>query len=289
MVNVLLVRSSQSIKQPRKENAMNVKRYSGPVICLAMLALTGCGGGGSSTTSSTGSTVVTGLASKGPINKGTVKVFAIRNGIEDTAPLNQGQTDATGHYSIDIGTYKGAVMVEVSGSFKDEVSTETTVTLQNPLRAVFSNASTGSNTVAVTPLTELACTKAKRSSALLTKTAIDDANKAMAAKFKLAEIVSTLPIAGGSKAGEKEYAAACGSISQLANTNLTTSAGSGKSLDDSLAEVMSKMESEIENSGDLSDDSTTKLNTAIDDFNSGGKNNSGTEATHVETHGGGGA
>lgn len=267
---------------------MNMKRYSGPVLCLAMLALSGCGGDGSSsqlTPSSTQKTLITGLASKGPINKGTVKVFAIRNGIEDTAPLNQGQTDAAGNYSIDVGSFKGPVMVEVTGSFKDEVSTTTTVTLQSPLRAVFSNASTGTNTVAVTPLTELACKKAKRGGAKLTKAAINDANATMAAKFKLADIVSTLPVAGGDSADQKKYAAACGSISQLANTS---SNQSGKKLDDALTDVMSKMESEIENSGDLSDDSTTRLNTAIDDFNSSGKNKSGIEATHVETHTGGG-
>jgi hypothetical protein len=249
---------------------------------MAMLALSGCGGGTSPASSSaTGTTVITGKASKGPINNGTVKVFAVVDGVEATEPLKQGQTDDAGNFSIDVGSYKGPVMVEVTGSFKDEVSPNTTVTLQSPLRAVFSNASSGKNTVAVTPVTELACKKAKRGGAKLTRASIDVANKAMAAKFKLADIVSTLPVAGGSKAGEKEYAAACGSISQLANTSASQS---GKRLDDALAEVMSKMENEIENGGDLSDDSTTRLNTAIDDFNSSGHNHSGTEATHVETH-----
>jgi len=271
---------------------MKTIRYSGPVLCLAILALTGCGGGSTtSTTSASGSTVISGLASKGPINKGAVKVFAVRNGIEDTAaPIGQGQTDAAGHYSIDVGAYKGPVVVEVSGSFTDEVDPTTTVTLQNPLRAVFSNVSTGANTVAVTPMTELACKKAKRAGAKLTKAAIDDANTTMAAKFNLTDIVSTLPVAGGSKAGEKEYAAACGTISQLANNNKKLT--SGKKLDDALTDVMSKMESEIEDRGDLSDDSVNELNAAGAEFSHSDKNKSGTEAPHVETeaetHGGGG-
>jgi hypothetical protein len=266
---------------------MNMNRYSGPVLFLAMVALSGCGAAETSSpslTSSLDKTVITGMASKGPINKGTVKVFAVVNGVEGTEPIGQGQTDAVGNFSVDVGSFKGPVVVEVSGSFTDEVSTTTTVTLQSPLRAVFSNASTGKNTVAVTPLTELACKKAKRLGAKLTKASIDDANTTMAAKFKFADIVTTLPVAGGTKVGEKEYAAACGSISQLANTSSTTS---GKKLDDSLAEVMSKMENEIENSGDLSTESETELNHAVDDFNSGGKNRSGAEGTHVETHGGG--
>ena len=266
---------------------MNITRYLAPGLCLTMLALSGCGGDGTSqlTPSSTDKTVITGMASKGPIKNGTVEVFAIENGVEGTVPLNKpGQTtDAAGNFSIDIGSHTGPVVVKVSGSFTDEVSPTTTVTLKTPLRAVLSDTTTGTNTVAVTPLTELACTKAKRGG--LTKAAIDDANKAMAAKFKLADIVATLPVAGGSKAGEKEYAAACGSISQLANTNSTTS---GKKLDDALAEVMSKMENEIEVHGDLSAESETELNDAGVEFSHSENNHSGaTEATHVETHTGG--
>jgi len=270
---------------------MSMIKFSGPAVFVAMLALSGCGTDGTSSpslTSSLDKTVITGMASKGPINKGTVKVFKIVDGVEG-AEIGQGQTDAVGNFSVDVGTFKGPVMVEVTGSFTDEVSPTTTVTLKNPLRAVFSNASTGTNTVAVTPLTELACTKAKRLGAKLTRTAIDAANTEMATKFKLADIVTTLPVANGSKVGEKEYAAACGTISQLANTNLINSTTSGKSLDDALAEVMTKMETEIENSGDLSPETETELNDAGVEFMSGGHNHTGAvEATHIETASGGG-
>jgi len=53
-------------------------------------------------------------------------------------------------------------------------------------------------------------------------------------------------------------------------------------LDDALSRVLGEMETEIEQSGDLSDDSTTRLNTAIDDFNTSGKNSTGATGTHVE-------
>lgn len=260
---------------------MKTIQFSGTVLCVAMLALTGCGGGSTnSSPSSSGSTVISGLASKGPINKGTVKVFAVRDGVQDTTAIGQGQTDAAGHYSIDVGSYKGPVVVEVTGSFTDEVDPTATVTLQNPLRAVFSNASSGGNTVAVTPMTELACKKAKRGGAKLTKATIDDANTTIASKFSLTDIVSTLPVAGGSKSGEKEYAAACGTISQLANNSKKQS---GKKLDDALTDVMSKMENEIEVHGDLSDDSVNELNAAGVEFSHSDRNKSGTEAPHVET------
>ena len=263
---------------------MNMNRFSGPVLCMAMLALSGCGGDGSS--SPLDSTVISGKATKGPLNKGTVKVFAVNaEGVEAATPLKQGQTDAVGNFSIDIGTYKGPVVVEATGSFTDEVSTTTTVTLQSPLRAVFSNASTGKNTVAVTPLTELACTKAKRGGAKLTKDTIKAANAAINAQFGLADIVSTLPDAKGATLEQKKYAAACGTVSQLANTSATKS---GKRLDDALTDVMSKMESEIENTGDLSVDSVNELNAAGVEFRS--THDTGlteAEAPHVETHSGG--
>jgi hypothetical protein len=254
---------------------MRITRFIGPVLGLAVMTLSGCGGGASSVPSTT--TIISGMASKGPINAGTVKVFAVRNGTEDrTAPIGQGQTDANGNYSVDVGSFKGPVMVEVTGgSFTDEVA-GVTVTLKAPLRAVFANASTGTRTVAVTPLTELACKKAKGGQ--LTRATIDDANKKMATKFKLAEIVTTLPVAGGGSDDQKKYAAACGSISQLVNS----SKHSGESLDDALSRVIGEMESEIEHSGDLSDDSTTRLNAAIDDFNNSGKNKSGSTGAHVE-------
>jgi hypothetical protein len=255
---------------------MKIKSLIGPLLFLPVLALSACGGGSSSPSSTT---KISGLASKGPIKAGIVKVFAVRNGTEDTiAPIGQGKTDDNGNFTVDVGSYKGPVMVELTGgSFTDEVA-GVPVTVKTPLRAIFANVSSGTETVAVTPLTELACKKAKAKGAKLTRTTIDDANKKMAAKFKLAEIVSTLPVAGGGSDDQKKYAAACGSISQLVNT----SKHSGETLDDALSRVLGEMETEIENTGDLSDDSTSRLNSAIDDFNSGGKNKSGAIGTHVE-------
>src|SRR5690242_7533423 len=100
------------------EEAMKIRNLFGPVLYLAALALTGCGSSGTSTTPTTpaapsaASTVISGLASKGPINTGTVKVFAIRDGaVDTTVPIGNGQTDAAGNYTIDCGGYKGPVMV----------------------------------------------------------------------------------------------------------------------------------------------------------------------------------
>jgi hypothetical protein len=194
-----------------------------------------------------------------------VKVFAIRDGAADTSvPLNLGQTDDGGIYTVDVGDYKGAVMVEVSGgSFKDEVS-GAQVALKKPMRAILSGASTGTNAVAVTPITHLA-SKIAEGRGALTAAAIDDANVKMSAMFQLADIVKTMPVAGGA-VDQKKYADACGVISQLANDGKRA----GESLDDSLARVMGEMETEMAQSGGLSGDTLNRINAAVTKFDKSG-------------------
>jgi len=259
---------------------MRIKSLIGPVLYLAVLALSGCGGGGgapSTTTPAAGATVLSGLASKGPINKGTVKVFAIRNGaVDTTAPVGQGVTDAAGNFTVDCGTFKGPVMVEATGgTFTDEVS-GATVSLKSPLQAVVADATTGTKMVAVTPLTHLASKRAQSHPAV-TPDIINESNASVATTFGLPDIVSTLPVAGGGDDRQKKYAAACGSFSQLANS----SKHAGESLDDALSRVMSELETETAQSGGLSDDSINKIKTAEAEFNSGGKNATGADAPTV--------
>lgn len=254
---------------------MRVRSFVGPVLYLAALVLSGCGGSGGGVetpvTTPSPATTLTGMASKGPIQAGTVKAFAVSFGAVDTsAPLVQGQTDAGGNYSIDIGPYRGPVVVEVTGgTFTDEVS-GTAVALKIPLRAIFTNVSTGMKTVAVTPMTELAFRKAKGSGPLTTET-ISSANVSVASTFGLRDIVSTLPVAGGAGDDQKKYAAACGSFSQFVNNQKN----SGESLDDALPRLLTKIGDEQENHGKLSMDSITMLNNALSDFHGNGSNQTG--------------
>jgi len=267
---------------------MRIKGLIGPVLYLSAMVLSGCGssGGGSSTTTTppttTSSTVISGLASKGPINTGAVKVFAIRNdAVDTTVPIGQGQTDAAGNFNVDVGGFKGPVMVEVAGgSFTDEVSGET-VTLPSPMQAVVADVTTGTNTVAVTPLTELATRRAKGHAAI-TPDVINESNKSVATIFNLTDIVSTLPVANGTDDNQKKYAASCGTFSQLANNKRKSSGGAqgdGK-LGEALKGVMDDMGSEAEHTG-LSGDSITKIKEAETEFNSGGKNKTGATAPEV--------
>ncbi len=253
---------------------MKIKSLIALTLCMAVLALVGCGSSSSDnppaatqgTTQPALSTVINGLASKGPINTGTVKVFAVRNGVTDrSVPIAQGTTDANGNFNVDAGGFNGPVVVEVTGgSFTDEVS-GAQVALKTPLRTMVAGVSNGTSTVAVTPLTELAA-KRTETHAAITPDVINESNKNVGATFNLTDIVTTLPIASGT-AEQKKHASACGSISQLVNT----SKHAGESLDDALTRVMGEMESEIEHTGGLSDDSINKINTAVTEFNNSGK------------------
>lgn len=249
---------------------MKIRIVIGLFLSLAVSAMFGCGGGGGGE-APPASTIVSGMASKGPIKTGTVKVYAIRDGVEDrSVPLGQGVTDNSGNYSIDVGSYKGSVLVEVSsGSFVDEV-TDLSVNLKAPLRAVYSNVSTGSKKVAVTPLTELAYKKVK-GGGTITPAAIDEANASIATAFSLTDIVSTLPVAGAGDDAQKKYAAVCGSFSQLVNDNRNT----GESLDDALERVMTEIGTEMEDAGGLSLGAITRINDAMTKFSNSGKNPAG--------------
>jgi len=265
---------------------MRARSFLSSVIYLAVLALSGCGGGGGGgetpvtpATAPPQATTLTGMASKGPIQAGTVKAFAVSFGAVDTSkPIGQGVTDGSGNYLLDIGQYKGPVLMEVTGgTFSDEVS-GTTVTLKTPMRAIFTNVTTGTKKVAITPITELAFRKAKGSGPLTADT-ISSANAGVATIFGLKDIVSILPDAGALNGDQKKYAAACGTFSQLVNS----SRKSGESLDDALARVVTQMGDEQENGGRLSVDSINMINTAVSDFNSSGKNGTGSTIDPIPT------
>jgi hypothetical protein len=263
---------------------MKLSNWIRTTFCLTALGFSACGGGGGGGSTpapvtpndTPPATVISGVAAKGPIKIGTVKVYAIRNGTEDrTAPIGQGQTDGDGNYSVDAGSYTGPVVVEVTGgSYIDEVS-GTAVTLKTPLRAVVSNVTTGTQTIAVTPVTELAYQKAS-ATAPLTVAAIDDANAKIAAFFKLGGIVTTVPKAGSAVEEQKKYAFILGAFAQLIFDNKNLNEG----LEDALPRLLTLIGAEARNGG-FSFDTLSKFNSAITRFTNGGHNTTGTTVTPV--------
>ncbi|KAF0218304.1 MAG: hypothetical protein FD174_3057 [Geobacteraceae bacterium] len=194
------------------------------VLSFLVAAILGCGGGGGGGGTPAAAVTVSGVASKGPISGGTVKVFAITNGAKGAQLGSTGttSTDGNGTYSINIGSYTGPVLIEVTGgTYKDETNPSgNPVTLTTTLRAALSNV-TGNVSTAVTPLTELAVQKAGSS---LTAATIDSANNLVSSLFQV-DIINTMPVdatvtpSAGVTSAQKDYALALAAISQYMKTN----------------------------------------------------------------------
>jgi hypothetical protein len=184
------------------------------MICL--LTLAACGGGGGGTVDSS----VSGVASKGIIRNGAIKVYALNADGSKGALLKETVTDNNGAYRAELGSYRGAILVEASGSYTDEATGSTkTIAPGAPLRAALARLD-GAVTLAVTPLTELAVQRGE--DALTNRIRVADiaANNALiAAAFKV-DIVGTLPVDAlaatpTATQAQKEYALLLAAISGL--------------------------------------------------------------------------
>lgn len=133
------------------------------VILACGTLLAGCGGGVQDVSLPPASSTVTlaGVAAKGPLRNGTVKLYtASASGMPETL-LATAVTDSQGRYSLEAATHSGPVIVVASGSYGDEATGQTrSIDPSAPLHAVLPCACATPLTVAVTPLTELAYQKA---------------------------------------------------------------------------------------------------------------------------------
>lgn len=184
---------------------------------LVSVLLSACGGGGGG--AATNPTIISGVASKGPLNGSTVCAYAIAAGAKGAALGSCATNIVNGNYSIDIGAYTGPVLFEATGGTYTDEATGTTVALASPLRSMLSNAAGSSTSVAVTPLTELAYQLATAKPGNLTNANIQAAITSVQTSFSVADIIYTNPVDAlnvppGASAGQKTYALALATISQ---------------------------------------------------------------------------
>lgn len=160
-------------------------------IVIGLLTLTACGGGGGG---GTPGNAISGVASKGIIRNGTIKVYALNADGSKGQLLRETVTDSSGAYRAELGAYQGAVLVEASGSYTDEATGATrTITADAPLRAALDNVS-GEARVAVTPLTELAVQRGEDPlTGRVTVANIASNNALIGALFKV-DIIGTMPV-----------------------------------------------------------------------------------------------
>ena len=203
-----------------------------------------------------GGTTISGYAAKGAIRGGTVKVYSLVDGQKATLLGTTTTNSPDGSYSVNIGTYAGPVLIEVSGGTYMDEATGQEIPLTVPLRAALSNAS-GAVTAVVTPLTELAVRLAEPYDGL-TIDKINNANKMISqllGGINTSVDIITLESPGdtASVSVEGKYGLLLAAISQMAST-------------DSLAGVMKKL------TDDLSDnklhDTGNVLGKALDDYTS---------------------
>jgi hypothetical protein len=231
------------------------------------LLLAACGGGGSSnyaatvqpvTPNTTSDSVISGMASKGPID-GTVAVYAIAADGSRGTLLKGGVPVAKGVYSANIGKYDVPVIIEVSGSYTDE-ATGVVIPLDKPLRAALASSAVTTG-VAITPLTELAVQKA----GALNSSNIKNANKLVSDIFKF-DIITTQPVTptvdavNATDQRGKDYTLALATISQLCKNQSLP-----------LADTLKSFAAGISPSG-MSSQTYTNFNKAVTDIKSVGSN-----------------
>lgn len=173
-------------REIQKKYVLKVFGFLLPVLFL----LTACGGGGDAPPGD-GGTTVSGLASKGPINGGALNIYQVNADGSQGNSLGSTTTGVDGTYSVNIGSYSGNIIVEVTGGDYTDEATVATVS-NGTLRAVVAGVNSDV-TVAVTPLTEIAAEKAAQMVGIFTSINIIAANNIVSNMIGGVDIISTLP------------------------------------------------------------------------------------------------
>jgi sugar lactone lactonase YvrE len=216
---------------------MKMKWISAQLVCVALLAITGCGGGGGNGASPTpsptpvASGTVSGTAAKGLLLNAIVSFYSVTNGVASTTAITSVRTDAkTGAFSTSVAS-AGPVVVTVTTDsttqMLDEISgTAITAPTGLILHTVFDSVM-NLQPISVTPLTEMAYNIAKSSTGALTTTNIDAANNAVSTAFLAgAPVLYTQPINisnyASATAAEQEQAKLLVALAVAANQGIAT-------------------------------------------------------------------
>jgi len=211
----------------------------GAAASLALLLVTACGGGGvggggGDSPVVTGS--ISGSVTKGPVANATVMAYGIAGGTMG-AQLGSATTDASGNFTMTVGTHEGPIMLRVNGgSYKDEATGATmAMGSGDVMTAVMQAVSPGAsvNGIQVTPLTSMAQARAQQMAGGMTAANIAAANAAMGNYFMVSDILHVHPmnpLAPGSGAGAgadaRNYGMTLAAMSQYAKSlNMPFSSG----------------------------------------------------------------
>jgi len=261
-----------------------IRQVFSAVAILGFVTLFGCGGGGGGGGGTTsGPVTISGVAAKGPISGGDVKVYAVANGqIDRNTVLGTGKTatDGSGSYTVTLASPPtGPVVVEVSGgTFTDEASGTAGVPFKRLMHSIVPSVADGDK-IAITPLTHLAFEQLEGIGEI-SVTEINDANAQIGRFFKVNDIIRSLPFdptqqaPAGATTDQKQYAAALGVVSQMVNDD-RQQRGNTEPMEDALWTLLLALEAELENNGGFSQTVVDTVNVAITNFTNSGRNQGG--------------
>jgi hypothetical protein len=174
---------------------------------------------------------LSGTVFNGPMSKATVKAYAISNGAM-SAQVASVSTDGQGNFTLPLGSYTGAVMLQMSGgTYTDEATgTNMDMAVSDVMSAVLPTVVSGENVsgIWVTPVTSMAQTRALAMNGGMTDANINAANTAMGNYFTISDILKIQPMnplvlnsGNGATTDMRNYGAAIAAMSEYAKTNTT--------------------------------------------------------------------
>jgi hypothetical protein len=199
----------------------------GPFFLLTTLLLAGCGGGGGGGASSSDTGTLSGAAVKGPVSGGTVTAYRVNANGTRGGQIGSAMTESQGRFAVHVGSYSGAVMLQLSGGqYVDEATEQLVNMYQNTvMTAVIPNMTAGESigNIEITPLTSMAQAWAQNMTGGMTSANIVLANKAVGRFFDIDDILTTRPInplvlnsGVGASQDQKNYGMTIAAMSQEA-------------------------------------------------------------------------
>lgn len=210
-----------------------LKRFSVAGCGAVLLIAAGCGGGGGDSPAPS-STTLSGVASKGPLKGALVTAYGINAaGVVDSTEIAHASTGSTGAYTLNLGSYTGAVQLVVTapaGATTADEATGTDVTLPSTFKlhantVVAAPSGSQSQSASITPYTELAHNIATQSAGGITPGNIANANGVVFALIGVDPVAmqpSSMVDATGATDAQKRYALFNAAVSKLASSTPQT-------------------------------------------------------------------
>jgi hypothetical protein len=180
---------------------------------------------------------ITGTAFMGATSGGTVTAYSVTNGTMGPM-IGSSAVDATGNFSIPLGAYAGAVMLQLAGGSFMDPANGTTMTMQSGdvMTSCVPSVAAGSTTTGVqmTPLTSMAQMMAQGMSGGMTAANAAAANTAVGNYFMAGDILMTPPMdpsmmgsASGATQAQRNHGMSIAAMSEYAKTIGMTMSSSG--------------------------------------------------------------